>query len=459
MRTCSPTEEDTSRIGREYKASDQRRCFVACPHCGFRQTLTWASVVWSKNEVGENLPDTAGIQCGGPDCGTIWTERERLSALAGLEHLSDYGWRQTKGFTCCAERQEPEIWDTKGRSLCRQCGERSRYEGHAGFHASKLLSSRHRLPDLVREFLSSKDDAELFKKFTNTGLAELWRPEGRESFKNEGLIARAENYGPNDLPESVKVITGFADVQGDRLEVQLIGWGADEECWPFHYEVIAADPAQPHAWQELDALRRREFLTVSGRVLRIAAFGIDTGGNHTAQVYAYCRARLGQRVFGTKGVAGKRPIWPIQASRSKTNDKLWIIGVDSAKDAIFGRLKIQPPAEGQRKPGFIHFPALENFGPDYFEQLTQSERRELRKRMGQPYTVWVPVAGKRNEVLDTFVGALAVRRSLPRWIEAGLEYSRVPPPTSAPEGERIVVRPKRVANFARPLAQASDPYL
>jgi phage terminase large subunit GpA-like protein len=42
--------------------------------------------------------------------------------------------------------------------------------------------------------------------------------------------------------------------------------------------------------------------------------------------------------------------------------------------------------------------------------------------MGQSYTVWVLPPGKRNEVLDTFVGALAVRRSLPRRIEAGLEY-------------------------------------
>jgi phage terminase large subunit GpA-like protein len=94
------------------------------------------------------------------------------------------------------------------------------------------------------------------------------------------------------------------------------------------------------------------------------------------------------------------------------------------------------------RPGYIHFPAEDGFGPEYFEQLT-SERRETRRRMGQSYTVWVLPPGKRNEVLDTFVGALAVRRSLPRRVEAGLEYQ------SASDGEPVPVEPP-----ARPPAPA-----
>ena len=68
----------------------------------------------------------------------------------------DYGWRQTRKFLCCGEEQTPEMWDDAGRSLCRVCGQRSPYDGHAGFHASKLYSVRHRLSDLVREFLRRK---------------------------------------------------------------------------------------------------------------------------------------------------------------------------------------------------------------------------------------------------------------------------------------------------------------
>jgi hypothetical protein len=58
------------------------------------------------------------------------------------------------------------------------CGQRSPYDGHAGFHASKLYSARHRLSDIVREFLEAKGDPELLKKFQNTALAEEWEPQG-----------------------------------------------------------------------------------------------------------------------------------------------------------------------------------------------------------------------------------------------------------------------------------------
>ncbi|MCX5496446.1 phage terminase large subunit family protein [Kaistia dalseonensis] len=440
VRTCSPTDEDTSRIGREYRASDRRRCFVPCPHCGDRFQIEWRHVVWSRDDMGEHLPETASICC--PACGVLWSEGDRVRALTGLADLPDHGWRQTRAFSCCGERQEPELWDRQGRSLCRTCGKRPAYGGHAGFVISKLLSIRHRLPDLVTEFITAQGDPELLKKFVNTALAELWKPAGRETLDGSGLIARAETYGPEDLPNEVMVITGFADVQGDRLEVQLVAWGPDEESWPFLYEVISQDPAQPAAWKELDALLKRKFKRRDGRVLRVAAFGIDTGGHHGTQVFAFCKARRRRRIFATKGVAGQRPIWPNQGRKAKTGDLFWPVGVDGAKDAIYGRLKIEAPDEpGGRKPGLIHFPTEPGFGPDYFEQLT-SERREIRKRNGRPYAIWILPEGKRNEALDTFVGALAVRKSLPRRIDAALEYD-LAPEAAETEAEAEPAPPKK----------------
>ena len=273
--------------------------------------------------------------------------------------------------------------------------------------------------------MQSKDDQQSLKKWTNTALAELWKPTYTEIFSKEKLMARAETYGPDDLPNDIKVITGFCDVQGDRLEVQLVGWGLEEESWPFQYDIIHQDPAQPSAWKELDQLLQSKFcVRGSDRILRIAAFGIDMGGNHTGQVLSYCKARRGRRVFACKGRAGTLPIWPGRESQSKSKDIFYSIGVDTAKDAIYSRLNIEQPEPGFRKPGFIHFPVGENFGHEYYDQLN-SERRERRLRMGQAYTVWVQIRD-RNEVLDTMVGALAMRKSLPRVIQAGLEYKVAP---------------------------------
>ena len=50
----TPTIRGLSRIEREYEASDQRRYFVACPHCGTSQWLKFERLRWEKGK-----PETA----------------------------------------------------------------------------------------------------------------------------------------------------------------------------------------------------------------------------------------------------------------------------------------------------------------------------------------------------------------------------------------------------------------
>ena len=444
VRACSPTVKGESRIGREYEASDRRKCFVLCPHCGEQQHLTWGHVRWEKTlrdgsrsidvPIGEHArahhPETASIACAG--CGTLIGENERRSMLDELAEAPAGGWRQTRRFECCDLGQEPEAWDGDGRSLCCICGERSPYDGHAGFQISKLYSRRHRLANIVSEFFAAQGNPDLLTKWTNTALAETYEREPGETIDASGFGGRAEPYGPDDVPNEVLCVTGFCDVQGDRLEVQLVGWGEQEEAWPILYRIIPLDPAQPDAWRELETLRRMPLHKRNGQMLRVAAFGVDLGGHHGAQVYAYTRPRQGQRVFACHGRSGKHPVWTPRAKRSKTNDVFHFIGVDTAKDAVYGRLLIEPPEPGERKAGYIHFPDAPEFGPEYFKQLT-AERRETRRRMGQAVTVWVCPKGKRNEALDTFVGALAVRRSLPRSLLSHLEFRELESPQDKAE--------------------------
>jgi phage terminase large subunit GpA-like protein len=163
-------------------------------------------------------------------------------------------------------------------------------------------------------------------------------------------------------------------------------------------------------------------------------------------VFSFCRNRKGRRIFACKGIAGPRPIWPGRSSRAKTGDPIYLIGVDTAKDAIYARLNIAPPEPGQSKPGFIHFPVADHFDPEYFEQLN-GERRVVRKRLGQTYIAWEKVRD-RNEALDTFVGALAMRKALPRVIERGLEYSiqdTVPDDAGEKENGAVGLEEKQLA--------------
>ena len=228
---------------------------------------------------------------------------------------------------------------------------------------------------------------------------------------------RAEAYDGESLPEDVLVVTAGVDVQDDRLEVQLIGWGENEQSWPFLYEVLHGDPAQTRVWQELDRILLGSFRTESDRVLRVRAGCIDTGGHHSATVLAFCRPRRVRRIFPTKGAAGARPVWPKRASRTRNDEPIFLIGVDAAKDALYGRLKIAKPG-----PGYIHFPATDGFDQTYFDQLT-AEEVVTRYREGRPYRVWVLRKGRRNEALDTFVLAMAARQSLPGGLKRQVEFT------------------------------------
>jgi phage terminase large subunit GpA-like protein len=437
----TPTLKGLSVIEREWARSDQRRFFVPCPECGHEQVLHWRQVRWDQDE-GRHRPETAHYAC--EACGSLWSDAARFQAV------SRGAWQATAPFS-----------------------------GVVGFHIPAFVSPWIKLADVVREFLEAKNRPELLQVFVNTVLGETFEVSG-ERVEAGALSHRAEAYDGKSLPDEIRTVTAGVDVQDNRLEVQLVGWGENEESWPFLYEVLHGDPAQTRVWGELDRILLDSFHTTSGRSLRVRAGCVDTGGHHAATVMAFCRARRARRIFPTKGASGARPIWPKRASRTRHDEPVFVIGVDTAKDALFGRLKIADPG-----PGYVHFPAADGFEEAYFDQLT-AEEVVTRHREGRPYRVWVLPKGRRNEALDTFVLALAARMSLPRALERQVEFTveaplppseppapRAGPPASQPstpregqpESQRTPGQPARQPRILwlgqpRPwLARHNDPYL
>jgi phage terminase large subunit GpA-like protein len=70
----TPKTKGLSRIQREYEASDQRRYFVPCPHCGEHQTLELANLRWP-----EGRPREAEYAC--VHCSALIGERHKTSML------------------------------------------------------------------------------------------------------------------------------------------------------------------------------------------------------------------------------------------------------------------------------------------------------------------------------------------------------------------------------------------
>nr|WP_268876261.1 terminase gpA endonuclease subunit [Cereibacter ovatus] len=212
-----------------------------------------------------------------------------------------------------------------------------------------------------------------------------------------GLTAAARSIRRAATP-----LTAGVDVQGDRIEVQIVGWGRDEEAWVIDYRVLWGDPSGPRLWSDLDVV-----LNGTWGDLPVRAVAVDTGGHHTKMAYEFCRTRLARRVWAIKGRGGPGiPVWPRRPTRSnKAKIPLFIVGVDAVKDAVYARLKLTEPG-----PGAIHFPR--RLDADYFRQLT-AERVVTRFERGRPIRSWQPKRdGERNEALDTFVYAHAALHGL-----------------------------------------------
>jgi len=217
------------------------------------------------------------------------------------------------------------------------------------------------------------------------------------------VAERAETFG-DELDEDIVLLTAGVDVQDDRLELEIVGWGRDEESWSIDYRTLYGDPSTPQLWQDLDSILGQTFHTADGRDLGIRSACIDSGGHYTQAVYNFVRPREGRRIFAIKGMAGEnRPIVSRPTRNNIGKIRLFTVGVDAAKELIFSRLKITMPGAG-----FMHFP--DDRPDEYFKQLAASEKIVTKFHKGFPRREFVKTR-TRNEALDCRVyaiGALAI---------------------------------------------------
>lgn len=424
---CSPTEDGHSLIQSEYLESDWRRASLICPHCGHRMFPDFLGHVQPLD--GES--SEARLYC--EACGTSWSEGERLRALATTR------WHQTRPYHCCEgalrspledydrlwrstgdEDALAQVWDWWSgprhavyRARCPSCGRWPVGNEHAGFQGGKLLSPwpKDAPPHLVRKWQRAQGDDDRMRVFVNTQLGLPYASRAGKETPVEALLARREVWAA-DVPDGVAFLTAGVDTQDDRLEIEVVGWGRDEESWSIHTEVLEGDPETPGLWARLDALLLRRWLRADGRAFVAEACCIDSGGHHTEAVYRFARARSGRRVWAIKGQSeqsGVRvPVWPPigkatagkkRQTRNDSGHKPTLIGTNAAKDSISARLAITVPG-----PGYCHFPADRDQG--WFEQLTAERLRTVR-RGSRSYRIWEPKPHRRNEALDCRVYAYA----------------------------------------------------
>lgn len=363
----TPTIEGFSRIDALYKQSDMKRFYVPCPRCGFYQTLVWSQLKWD-----EGKPETTHYVC--EACGGLIFNHEKSQMLLKGQ------WRATA--------------TGDGRT--------------SGYWLNGLYAPTGWLSwsDLVREWLEAQKSRETLQVFVNTVLAECWKDEQAVPVDADVLYARREPY-PAEVPMGASLLTCGVDVQDDRLEVEVVGWGRGEESWSIAYVQLWGDPAQPQVWMDLDQLLLRSYRHESGFELHISACCVDTG-YFSAEAMEFCRPRLARKVWPVKGVSGfSRPIFPRRTGGRHTTGKsfLFMAGVDAAKEKVYAKLRIE-----QAGPGYCHF-SLSRGDREYFTQLT-SERISTKLTNGFPQRCWIKSPSARNEALDCRTYALVALHGL-----------------------------------------------
>lgn len=393
--TSTPLLEDSSRIAKMYNATDRRRYFVPCPRCGDMQTLRWAAdenkggdgivcatMVWDRDD-----PSSARMRCG--HCAHEFDESHKDEIIAGGK------WQATAKSTTGA--------------------------GSVGFHLSALYSPYgwYSWEQAVDEYEKSMHDENKRQVFVNTVLGEAfahynYRP--TLNIKNAAPV----RYGDAGItaPLECLVATAGIDVQHNRFEAYIYGWGIGEMPFALDYFVVKGDMSSAATWRELERrLLGLEYTRPDGRVIRPAAQAIDSGGRNTLDVYRWAlgaQSRGMRRLIVCKGVPGydrqicKMASRPIRRKVLPRAVDLYQIGVDTCKSTIYKKI-----ADGEWTTP-VAWASGDNLENEYYLQLT-SEAREKRYQHGFAKHFWCKTR-ERNEALDCAVYAYAALKFLDvRW--------------------------------------------
>jgi phage terminase large subunit GpA-like protein len=260
---CStPKITGTSRIEAAYEESDQRRYWLPCPVCREFQALKFAQLRWPKGH-----PEQAAYVC--EHCGQEIRNHQKQWMLARGQ------WRAGAA--------------SDGKT--------------AGFHLSSLYSpvGWFSWADAARQFTRAQKNPERLQVFVNTVVGETWAQQG-DAPEWQRLYERREDYPIGTVPPGVLFLTAGIDIQKDRIEIEVVGWGRGKESWSVDYQVLDGATAEAPVWTKLTALLNNQYPTQSGVNLIIAKFAIDSG-YATPEVYAWARQFGGDRAIVIKGDA------------------------------------------------------------------------------------------------------------------------------------------------------------
>ena len=405
IKVSTPSRMETSRIYKNFLEGDQSYYYAECPLCGEKQILVMRG---GKNEHGL----------------TFTTQKDQRSGNKVIIP-------ETVRYIC--EYCRGEFHESKKQQILAN-GE---WRPHAipirpdkrSFHISGLMSPEMFLSweRICQQFLASGfgEDLPKFKDFMINYLGNPWS--SVESTKGwEEIRDRAEDYAYPIPPAGTfdgetyhgpLIYCAGVDVQGDRLECHVVGFGPGMEKWSVDYRIFYGNPANldDPCWIALEEFTYSQTYPAGNRQSYIGQIAIDSGfgpsnkrdkdwAGKTHVVYEFV-GRHQDRFIAIMGIPEDKSVSILKEARveGSTLKKRYNVSVGIVKEMVMANLDLTSG------PGAIHFPRsrMENgkkiqLPDDHFRQFMSERYQEIAPgKFG-----WVKIY-KRNEVWDTFIYAIA----------------------------------------------------
>ena len=379
----STPANDYSLILTQMEQSTYRKYYVPCPHCKQKFTFEIEHFGYSTNDDGQEVVD-AWMEC--PHCGYFVRNRDKTWMLdpangASWEKTNPGAPPENEGFFL------PSFYSPEGLGL-----------------SWKNIAQRY------HNARSQKDEAKrinMLTSFYNTALCRQYH-ELMDTPDTRVLMQRGADslYKRGIAPEWVCAVTTGGDVQGNRLEIEIMGWGKRMRHIPIDYYILSLPPGQELTdldnglWEEyvqkiLYGMWERE----DGYVLRSVANGLDRSFQSRTIDNLYRRVQVPtfhpvRGIIDPKGLTVMPSRKQTRANREETPAVFYDVPTDQIKTVVYRDLT-KKPMEGT----YSYFEFPDGYSDEYYEQMV-SEHLVLNPKTN--LQMWDKIRD-RNEVLDCTV--------------------------------------------------------
>jgi len=393
----TPKDQDASNIYPLFLRGDQRYYYTVCKYCGELQIMKWSQFRWEKDETGQLNIETKEVN-GRPVITNrpVWYECIKCKGK-WYESDRDFFLSEEKG----------AIW--KPTVKAKEFGVRS-YHIPGFFYRNWL--------DMIQQWQNAQMDKSLLNDFINDVLGEpstdmLSKPTA------ENISHYASDRERCHIPDDVLFLTLQADIQGNRIEAGLMGWGKKEQIYFLDYWVfpesldwsrhaVGADAIQGNptdhsdsTWEQLSERILRTYKTEDGRELKIIMSLIDAGFQRDV-VNSFCDGFSRENsISGVYPCAGRQTLTQGRRCKLVQNDietPMVMLNDQFLKKELYNKLSKRPHKDGGFPFGFIHFP--DTFPPAFYKQLVAEDIIRKVSRAGIETITIENQAQRRNEALD-----------------------------------------------------------